>query len=301
MNRRAFLSLVGAAAHAQSSPRVALSFDDFAWSDIPRLTPDEAMDAYLRPLAKRDLKVTLFVCGKHVRGERGLDLLKRWGSAGHLIGNHTFSHNSYHNRQMTTAAFTEDIERGQAAIESLPGFRKIFRFPMLKEGNTMAKRDVCRAFLRKNGYRIGHVSIDASDWFYDQHLRARLAADGPVDLGRYREAYLNHLWDRAIYYDTLARKVLGRSIPHVLLLHYNYSNALLLDGIAEMFASRGWRLIGIEEAFADPVYAKQPDIVPAGESLVWALAKESGRFAGQLRYPGEDGEYEKDKVEALGL
>ncbi len=104
-----------------------------------------------------------------------------------------------------------------------------------------------------------------------------------------------------MYYDTLAQKVLGRSIPHVMLLHYNYSNALLLDSLAEMFVNRGWQLIGTEEAFADPVYAKQPNILPAGESLVWALAKESGRFGGQLRYPGEDDEYEKDKVEALGL
>jgi peptidoglycan/xylan/chitin deacetylase (PgdA/CDA1 family) len=301
MNRRAFLNLVGAAAQGQSLPRVAFSFDDFAWSDIPRLTPDEAMDAYLRPLAKRDLKVTLFVCGRHVRGERGLELLKRWGSAGHVIANHTFSHRSYHDPQNSPATFAEDIERGQAVIESLPGFRKIFRFPQLKEGDTRAKRDACRSFLRKRGYRTGHVSIDASDWFYDQRLRARLAAQRPTDLARYREAYLDHLWDRARYYDALAQKVLGRSIPHVLLLHYNYSNALLLDDIAEMFASRGWRLIGTEEAFADPVYAKQPDIVPAGESLIWALAKESGRFAGQLRYPGEDGEYEKGKVEALGL
>jgi peptidoglycan/xylan/chitin deacetylase (PgdA/CDA1 family) len=301
MNRRAFLSLAGAAAYGQSPPSVAFSFDDFAWSDIPRMTPDEAMDAFLRPLAKRDLKVTLFVCGRHISGERGLELLKRWGSAGHLIGNHTFSHRSYHNPQNTPAVFAEDIEHGQAAIESLAGFRKIFRFPQLKEGNTITKRDTCRAFMQKQGYRTGHVSIDASDWFYDQRLRARLAADRAVDFDRYRETYLKHLWDRAVYYDALSRKVLGRSMPHVLLLHYNYSNALLLDAIAEMFANRGWRLIGTEEAFADPVYAKQPDILPAGESLVWALAKESGRFAGQLRYPGEDGEYEKDKVEALGL
>ena len=74
MNRRAFLGLAAAAVSAQPAPRVALSFDDFAWSDIPRLTPDEAMDVFLRPLAKRDLKVTLFVCGKHVKGERGLEL-----------------------------------------------------------------------------------------------------------------------------------------------------------------------------------------------------------------------------------
>ena len=124
MKRRAFLNVLGAAAYGQSPPRVALSFDDFAWSDIPRLTPEEAMDAYLRPLAKRDLKVTLFVCGRHVKGERGLDLLKRWGDAGHLIGNHTFSHRSYHNPESTPAAFGEDIERGQAVIESFPDFAR---------------------------------------------------------------------------------------------------------------------------------------------------------------------------------
>jgi peptidoglycan/xylan/chitin deacetylase (PgdA/CDA1 family) len=146
MNRRIFLSLVGAAAHAESPPRLAFSFDDFAWNDIPKLTPDEALDAYLQPLAKRNLKVTLFVCGRHVNGERGVELLTRWGRAGHFIGNHTFSHTSYHNPQMTPAAFADDIERGQAAIETLPGFRKIFRFPQLKEGNTLAKREACREF-----------------------------------------------------------------------------------------------------------------------------------------------------------
>ena len=41
--------------------------------------------------------------------------------------------------------------------------------------------------------------------------------------------------------------------------------------------------------------------VPAGESLIWALAKETGRFNEQLRYPGEDEEYEKPKLDELGL
>ena len=41
--------------------------------------------------------------------------------------------------------------------------------------------------------------------------------------------------------------------------------------------------------------------MPAGESLIWALAKETGRFESSLRYPGEDGGYEKPKMDALGL
>ncbi len=172
----------------------------------------------------------------------------------------------------------------------------------MKEGNTKARRDACRAFLAREKYRTGHVSIDASDWYYDQRLRARLAdSRHRPDPARYRDAYLAHIWDRATYYDGLSRKVLDRSIRHVLLLHYTYLNALFLEDLAAMFESKGWRLGSAKEAFQDPVYARQPDIVPAGESLLWGLAKESGRFAGQLRYPGEDGDYEKSKVEVLGL
>jgi hypothetical protein len=60
-------------------------------------------------------------------------------------------------------------------------------------------------------------------------------------------------------------------------------------------------VIGAEEAFADPVFRRQPDTVPAGESLIWALAKESGKFETRLRYPGEDDVYEKPLLDQLGL
>lgn len=43
----------------------------------------------------------------------------------------------------------------------------------------------------------------------------------------------------------------------------------------------------------------QPDILPAGESIVWALAKEKGIQG--LRYPGEDSVYEEPVLRALGL
>ena len=68
-----------------------------------------------------------------------------------------------------------------------------------------------------------------------------------------------------------------------------------------MYKARGWKLIDAARAFQDPVFTSAPKIVPAGESLIWALAKESGKFDGALRYPGEDGEYEKEKMDQLGL
>ena len=106
--------------------------------------------------------------------ETGRRLVRTWSDAGHLIGNHSYSHLSYNDSDVSFDQFSGDLLRGEAVISGLPGFQKLFRFPFLKEGDTAAKRDQMRAFLAKHGYRNGQVTIDASDWYYDQRLRERL-------------------------------------------------------------------------------------------------------------------------------
>jgi hypothetical protein len=96
-------------------------------------------------------------------------------------------------------------------------------------------------------------------------------------------------------------KVLGRTIPHTILVHYNLINTLFLADAVAMFRSRGWDVVSVDTAFADPVYLREPKIAPAGESLIWALAKETGKFDAVLRYPGEDDVYEKPVLDGLRL
>jgi hypothetical protein len=86
-----------------------------------------------------------------------------------------------------------------------------------------------------------------------------------------------------------------------LLLHFNLLNALFLADLLEMFRRKGWSTINAEQAYRDPVFGREADTVPAGESLLWALAKETGRFERELRYPGEDDVYEKPILDRLGL
>lgn len=69
----------------------------------------------------------------------------------------------------------------------------------------------------------------------------------------------------------------------------------------DMFIKKGWKLISAQEAYKDSIFKREPQIIPAGESIVWASAKESGKFENILRYPGEDGEYEKAEIDKLGL
>jgi hypothetical protein len=203
--------------------------------------------------------------------------------------------------KIAPADFEQDILRNEELLREYSGFRKWFRFPALKEGRTRELRDLFRTFLASHGYRNGSVTIDASDWYYNQRLLTRIEADPRFDVNRYREPYLDHIWDRAQFYDRLSRDVLGRSVAHTLLIHYNLLHSLFLGDLLAMFRSRGWGVIGADEAFSDSVFERQPDTAPAGESLIWALAKETGKFEDRLRYPGEDDVYEKPILDRLGL
>jgi len=269
-------------------------------SDTPRLSLDERNEAILKAFrAHSGVKAALFVCGMRVDNERGRSHLGAWDREGHIIANHSYSHWNYASTEYEK--YTEDIARCEAIVKDYSRFQKLFRFPFLKEGDTAAKRDKMRAFLRDRGYRMGYVTIDTSEWAIDERLRKRLHARPDADLHAYRDFYLSHIWDRAVYYDGLARKVLGRPVSHALLVHHNLLNALFLPDLLEMFDRKGWHLIDAEEAYRDPVFSIAPDIVPAGESIVWALAKASGRFQGTLRYPAEDGVYETAAMDRLGL
>jgi peptidoglycan/xylan/chitin deacetylase (PgdA/CDA1 family) len=277
---------------------VALSFDDGL---DPRTEPQAAAwnQAILRALADGQVRSILFAAGRNVDSPQGLALVSDWGIAGHAVANHTYSHLSFNARDTSLARFITDVERDEALLHQEPGWVRRLRFPYLKEGETSAKRDGMRGWLREHGYASGAVSIDASDWYYDLRYAQWRGAHPAADPQPFRQAYLDHLWSRASYYDGLSRQVLGRSVKHVLLLHTRRINAEFLPDIIAMFRAHGWTIVAPAEAYADPVYAMQPSRLPAGESILWALAKQAA--VSGLRYPAEDDIYEKPILDRLGL
>ncbi len=312
MDRRNFIQSLGLAAAALAidvqglfgdgnKPRVAITMDDPNPYQSPMMKPSERDERIREALHTTGVKAALFVCGQRVDNSAGKRLLNAWDRDGYIIANHSYSHSYLPSRKITSANYCTDIAKGEKVISEYDSFTRLFRFPFLKEGDTLEKRDAVRAFLKKNGYRNGYVTIDASDWYYSQRLEAALKKNPSVDLNAYREIYCAHIWDRANYYHRLGLDVLGHDIPHTLLIHHNLLNALFLGDLLAMFKAKGWDLIDASEAYTDGVFASEPDIVPAGESLVWALAKESGRFEDRLRYPAEDSVYEEEGLDERGL
>lgn len=181
----------------------------------------------------------------------------------------------------------------------MPGWKKRYRFPYLKEGDTAEKRDGMRTWLAHREYQSGAVTIDTSDWYYDKRLREWSEKNPGKPPTAFREPYIDHLLDRAATYSGLAKEVVGRDIDHVMLLHTNRINAYFISDVIARFRAAGWEIIEPDTAYRDPVYLSAPDVLPAGESLVWSLAKQAGKDG--LRYPAEDGVYEKEKLDDLGL
>lgn len=313
MNRRTFaktLSLSLAAIGIQrlpliastlTSPQFSITMDDFYWTNAVKLTATERNQSILNTLKSNSIKAALFVIGSNIDSDEGKQLLWEWDKAGHMIGNHSYSHRNYSAPETVVAKYQQDILRAETLLKEFPRFRKYFRFPMLKEGETAAKRDAMRSFLAQHGYRTGHVTIDDSDWLIDQRLNARVKKDPTADVKPYREFYLEHLWSRAEYYDTLARRVLNRPVKHTILVHFNLLNGLFLNDAIAMLKSKGWQPIDAEDAFTDPVFLAKPNVVPAGESIVWALAKENGALAKDSHYPAEEGTAVSAQMDKLGL
>lgn len=299
MTRRTFILGAAAAATraAEAQRSIAITMDDLNWMPLPN--PTEINTRLLAAMRGHQARLVLFVIGRNADSATGQALIQPWKQAGHIIGNHTYSHRSYDS--LTFEEFSADVMHADQVLASDLSMPRLFRFPALKEGDTAVKRDRMREFLATHRYRNGYVTIDASDWYYDNRLRQRLATDAGFDVNRFRQPYLDHLWDHSQFYDDLSVQVLGRSVPHTLLIHWNLLNSLFLADVLNMFHRRGWRIVNAEHAFRDPIFLRAPKTVPAGESLLWALAKETGKFEDILRYPGEDDTYEKPKLDRLGL
>ncbi len=298
MRRLVFALLAWLLPLAAAAQVIGLTFDDGL--DPTRNAKAASLNArLLHALEKQQLHAIVFPSLGHIGGDAGLALIESWSAAGHGVGNHTARHRSLSSSKVTLGSFIDDVQQADEALHHLPTWLPMLRFPYLKEGDTRDKRDGMRQWLRDNGYRAAPVSIDSSDGYYNQRYLALQAAGRSEPVKRLRRAYVRHLLDRAAYYDNLARAVIGRSPSHVLRLHTNALNAAALPEVIEAFRNRGWHFVAARTAFEDPLYAMQPMTLPAGESILWALAKERG--VDGLRHPPEDAAYERPLLQRQGL
>jgi peptidoglycan/xylan/chitin deacetylase (PgdA/CDA1 family) len=242
----------------QEPKQMAITFDDLPFGYPRNLTVDEQREAVTRVLATLDkhrVTATVFVFGRPVTdANRGL--VDAVVQAGHVVGNHSFSHQDL--GVVSAEDYILDIQKGEEVIKPWLKGVQYFRYPFLRQGNTVEKRDAVLRWMASRGIVVAPVTIDNNDYEYNQRLVDAKVEGRAIDV---RDSYLDHMMKWAEYYDAKGRARMGRAVKQVLLLHMNYLNSLYLDDLLQRFRDNGWSFITFEHALKDEVYRLKYDYV----------------------------------------
>ncbi len=257
--------------------RIAITFDDIPRQAGAFFSPDERTEKLITALREAGVEQAAFFVnpGRLSRpdGEGGEDRIANYVKAGHVIANHTFSHP--HLSKNTAQDYLADVDKAAAWLNDRPGYRPWFRFPYLDEGaRDKVKRDAVREGLAARDLRNGYVTADGSDWHLEA-LTVQAHKDGhAMNMKALRRLYLRSQMSGVAYHDALARRTLGRSPAHVLLLHETDIAALFLVDLVEELHRDGWTIITVDEAYRDPIREAMPDVPYASGTLIGSMAWE---------------------------
>src|SRR5215510_14658159 len=128
MNRRDFTKGFGLSVAAigfggvpaiasKPAPQFSITMDDFHWQNPVKLSASDRNQAILDVLRSNSIKAAAFVVGRNVEDAEGKQLIAAWDSAGHMIGNHTYSHRNYNASSTVVSEYEQDILRAEALLK----------------------------------------------------------------------------------------------------------------------------------------------------------------------------------------
>jgi peptidoglycan/xylan/chitin deacetylase (PgdA/CDA1 family) len=266
-------------AHEAVQREIAVTIDDLPvnfMTDRGVAGWEEVTSKLLKNLKKHDVPTIGFVnIGKLYDKDgnlekRRLALLERWLEAGLELANHTFSHVDLH--KVSLSEFKQDLLKNEAILRNLSAKydRKLeyFRHPLLHTGLNLETKHDLEKFLSDHAYKVAPVTMDNSEWIY---ARAFDIADSKGDEGLKRciaTAYLDYMDRVFAYYEDQSRKLFGREIKQVLLIHSNTLNAEYFGDLAQMLKKRGYTFISLSEALEDEAYSS-PDRYTGPGGITW--------------------------------
>jgi peptidoglycan/xylan/chitin deacetylase (PgdA/CDA1 family) len=248
----------------QPKLQVALTFDDLpmtgaAATDVTRA---EVIDSILRTLkAEKIPPVYGFMNAHTLEGmPSGPAILRSWMASGNLLGSHTYSHPDF--ESMTVADFEDNIFKNESALQEYAGKTDwhYFRYPFLREGETLEKRQAVQAYLKEHGYQTAEVSLDFEDYLWNEPYTRCLAKQRMQIVDALHDSYLIAADQYTDVFRSLAHRVYGRDISYVMLLHVTAFNAKMLPDLIAQLRDRGFTFITLPEALKDPAYAIDPAI-----------------------------------------
>lgn len=267
---------------------VALTFDD-APRGATSLSGTERASLLINNLKEAGVsKVAFFANSKKLTNE-GRERISFFGEAGHSIANHTHSHPEFN--KTAAEVFIKDIRAADSQLKTFPNFIKWFRFPMLREGDTLEKRDKAREELERLSYFNAYITVNNYDWHMDLLYQKAKKAGKSINMDALRKTYLQVLMESMNYYDQMAIDTIGRSPKHVLLLHENDLAALFIKDFVLEPRKQGWKIIEPAEAYKDEIATyTTKSVLKANPGRVGEIAHDK-KWKGDLWHEACDEEY----------
>ena len=272
--------------HAETK-RIAITFDDIPRHPGGFMDPDERAIRIIAGLADAGVEQAgFFVTPGNLErpgGEGGEARIRAYVAAGHVIANHSWSHSSLN--RTSAEDYLADLDRAQAWLADRPGARPWFRYPYLHEGPDFETRDAVRSGLAERDLLNAYITVDSRDWFVD-NLAIEAAREGrAMDMAALRDIYVGTVVSAANFQDATLRRALDRSPAHVLLLHETDLAAMYIADLVGALRADGWDIVSIDEAYADPIAASEPDTLFLGAGRAVALGHVAGGTAATLLDP----------------
>jgi peptidoglycan-N-acetylglucosamine deacetylase len=273
--------------------QVAFTFDDLpAHGPLPPgETRMEVAEKVLKALKKAHMPpVYGFVNGVGVEEHpETAAVLASWRAAGDLLGNHTWSHMNFN--QHSPEQFEEDTQKNEGLLElQMKGMDwKWLRYPFLAEGDTAAKKMGYRVYLADHGYRIAAVTMSFADYEWnDPYARCETKHNGKA-IPRLERSYLRAADEDISYRRAMSEKLYGHDIPYVLLMHIGAFDARMLPRLLQVYRSRGFTFVTLEEAEKDPFYKYDvdPKLLPGADSLEGAMFEKGLEIPKKKDYSAE--------------
>lgn len=253
---------------------IALTFDDIPRAATEHFDGQQRADHLIKALKTAGVSTTFFANSERLDAE-GTLRLKKYVAAGIGLANHTHSHPNLN--ESSSQDYVEDFRKADKILSVFSGFTQWFRFPYLREGDTIEKRDALRTELKNKNYLNAYITVNNYDWYMDVLFQKALKEKRQVNMEALKNTYIQVLLDSVEYYDDMAMKVLGRSPKHVLLLHENDLAALFVGDFVTALKAKGWKIISPQEAYTDQITSYQySDPLKFNPGRIGEIAKASG-------------------------
>jgi len=195
-----------------SAQEIALTFDDAPTQHHEYQTGLQRTELLIKKLRAANVSQVAFFVVTSRMDSAGAARLKLYSDAGHIISNHSHSHN--HINRMGVENYILDIFKADLLLNDLPGFIPWFRFPFLDEGRTRPVRDAIRKALVDKNYSNGYVTVDNYDWYFDRLFRTAVSEQKQIDFHKLRTLYIEHLWKSIQFYNFTTTSLLKHWVVH---------------------------------------------------------------------------------------